>query len=333
VAEPDGVPQLMGGDLADVAQVPSGALRVAVVEHDLAEQDAVERHAVDRSRLARRIAIAADRQHAAAVHRIGDLVPRVVEDDAVHARASGVRRRVGESTVGQNEVRGGNAGPDVQSRVDGLSRRGGAELGVAGGIDEVADRQARVGLEPSRRAVCVQEGERRRLFALAGAPLRGALQCLEVDRPPQGSGVHEGPNRCPQAIEVDAFGGGVGFEAAGSRIEHGDAGAEIAGCGWCTGRRGDGELSQGHAGGAKRPVAPLLDEHQNLFPDRVLGAAEGPFAAIREMAAGLAQAEDTRRNRPRQDFVRGDEDVGYDASRGRIDGAPNPIDATDDDGA
>src|SRR5438552_17995298 len=95
MAEAERVAELVGGDFRQVTAVPTRALRPAIVERDLADADALEVDAVDGAHL-RRSAKAADREHAAAADRVGDLVERIVEDDAVAAVAAGEASGRGE---------------------------------------------------------------------------------------------------------------------------------------------------------------------------------------------------------------------------------------------
>src|SRR5690554_4951808 len=95
MSEAERVAELVRGDLGEVAPVPAAAVRPAVVEHDLADPNAIELDAGDRALLARH-AEAADGEHSAAAERVGDLVERIVEDDAVAAAAAGKGDRLGE---------------------------------------------------------------------------------------------------------------------------------------------------------------------------------------------------------------------------------------------
>lgn len=81
--------ELVRSDLGNGAAVPSRTVLKPVVEHELADDDLVERNPVDGARVGR-AAVSTDREDAAATRRIGDLAIRIVEDDTIGSAAAGV---------------------------------------------------------------------------------------------------------------------------------------------------------------------------------------------------------------------------------------------------
>ena len=98
------MPELVRGDFCQITGVPQAAVLEAVVEHDLAHDDAPEGGAADDARFTRRT-ITAQGQCTGTVDRVGDLVERVAKDDAIAAAASRVGDRCREQPpIGQAQA-------------------------------------------------------------------------------------------------------------------------------------------------------------------------------------------------------------------------------------
>jgi hypothetical protein len=98
-----------------------------------------------------------------------------------------------------------------------------------------------------------------------------------------------GVNACEQIFQIDGFNAGLLDHLSSAWVQERHAGAEVArGDALPAGRRVDVELAHRHARRAPSSSTRAFDEHQNVFADDVLGAAEQPLRTFTELTTHFA---------------------------------------------